>query len=370
MRTTFWIALLALSLRAALASAAPKDDLAAAVELSQREPEKARVELEKLAALPRTDTESKDAAARASFHLGELAEARRDYSAALGRYRDVLAIDPGNWFAGAARARVDTLAPYEGAFAELAKLDAVRKDPAKANDRAAIEALANELSSFSSPRVRREAAMFVAEAFVGRLRDPEHAIAPALSVAHDVAADAYVRAAAWELAYAALERIGDVDRARTLVADASDAPPALRARVRRDVRRLKVHRVAVAVAGAGLIAALAATVVAMRRGRARRLFDALTRPSAIVFVVLTAALGAWLSDAWESGFGKHFWWLGVALAAVHLLVAALRGALGDRARGVRVAAGLFAAACVLAGAWLVLEHAQTTGTPLLDGFGL
>lgn len=309
----------------------------------------------------------KDAAARASFHDGELAEKERRYADALRSYRAVLATDPGNWFSAAARSRVEVLVQYEGAFAELGKLDAVRKDPAKVDDRGAIEGLEREARAFA-PRTRAEALLFVAEAWVGRLREPQRAADAALTVGRDERVDRVLRDAAWDLAWAALKT--DLPRAVREIAHDPGAPAVIRERVLRDARRAKLHQAATVVtaaAGLGLLAALGA---ALRRGRGRVVLAVATHPLAVVFLFVTPVIASVLADAWEQGFGRHFAPLSAALVGVHLLAAALRGALGDRGRALRFAGGALAASAMLAAAYLVLERSEAQGTPLLTSFGL
>lgn len=315
---------------------------------------------------PRT-AEQKDQAARASFHAGELAEKERRYADALAQYRAVLATDPGNWFAAAARARVEVLAQYEGTFDELAKLDAVRKDPAKVDDRAAIEALEREALSFKG-RARGEALLFVAEAWLGRLHEPSRAMTPALVVAKDPRVDKVLRDASWDLAWASSKN--DLARAEREIAHDPDAPVEIRKRVLRDVRRARLHVASMGVVLIAGVAGVAAIGLSFARKRGRVLLAVATHPLALLFLVISPLFAAILADAWEVGFGKHFAPLATAMLAVHLLAAAWRGAFGDRGRAVRVAGGVLASVTVLAAAYLVLERSELRGTPLLTAFGL
>ncbi len=276
----------------------------------------------------------------------------------------MLKIDPGHWFAGAARARIDVLSLYEGSFAELAELDAVRRSPNA--DAAAIDALARTSKSWRG-RVWADAQLFVAEAFVGRLHDPSRAVEPALAVARSDA-DPVQRGAAWDLAYAALR--SDVARAEREIANDPRAPEPIRARVRREVRRRSLHRASTAIAGLGGGLSLFALGVAARRQRLSLVLTLLQNPIALAFVVVTPLMAGLLANAWDHGMGTAFFPFGFALALVHLLVSAWRGAFGDRALGVRVAGSVTAALCVVAAAYLVLERGEAYGVPLLEGFGL
>jgi hypothetical protein len=76
-----------------------------------------------------------------------------------------------------------------------------------------------------------------------------------------------------------------------------------------------------------------------------------------------------IAEEWEHGAGRPFGAFGLAMIGVHALVSASRGGFGDRPRARRVVA-VVAASCVLAAAYLVLEHADVLGTPILSDFGL
>lgn len=295
-----------------------------------------------------------------------MAERARRYGEALVAYREVLKVDPGDYYAGAARARVEVLSLYEGSFTELAELDAVRRDPARVNDPTAVDTLAKMSVSWKG-RVWADAQLFVAEAWVGRLHDPLRGADPALAVAHaDV--DPVQRGAAWDLAYSALRT--DLARAFRDIADDPRAPEPIRARVRREVRRVKLHRASTLAVGGGAGLGSFAGAVALRRRRGAIAWRHLRNPIALAFLA-AAPLGAYLiAEAWEHGMGAHFVPFGAALIAVHVFVAAWRGAFGDRARVVRIAGSVTAALCVLAAAYLVLERGEARGVPLLTGFGL
>jgi tetratricopeptide (TPR) repeat protein len=362
-------AALALSLLlAAPALGSPRIDLDAATALRDRDPARARELLDELVAKPREGREARDVAARASFLLGELDESSFAYAHAIERYRAVLAIDPGNWYAGAASARIAILASYGEGLDELATLDRVRRDPRASSDRVAVEALST--TPFAHPRVRAEARIFVAEAFVGRLRAPDRAIAPALEVARDPTAPEAARGAGWDLAAAALREVGDLDRARREIVDDPAAPEHLRSLIVREIRRRALGTIAAAVLALSAIAAVAALADAIRRGRLEKLRAALLRPSALVFVVVAPSVGGLLADAWEHGLGAPFFGLAVALGGGHVLSSLFRAALGDRGPGLRALSAVVATVALLSAVWFVLSRAEARGTPLLTGFGL
>jgi tetratricopeptide (TPR) repeat protein len=306
--------------------------------------------------------DDRDTAAREAFRQGQVDEAANRYDSALAHYRDVLRIDPGNWFAGTAKARIDALGPYAGAFAELAALDAVRKDPRRSNDPAALDALAKQRESWANSRVKQETAIFLAGAFL-RLGQTARGVDLALSAARDATAERSLRDAAWDLAWSGM----GLDRAAKEI-DAS-TPPSIANRVRRDLRRRALHRASnaiVAVAGGTFVVAV---VVAIRRGRARAMLETLLRPVALIFLAVVPLVGTMIAEQWEHGAGKPFGAFGVAMLGVHALVSASRGAFGDNARARNLAA-IVAAACVAAAAYLVLERADVLGTPILSDFGL
>ncbi len=346
-------------------------DLATAnAAIDRKDDDAAKPILARLATGPTATAEERDVAARASFLLATLDERLRDYPSAMTHYRAVLTIDPGNWFASTARARLEALAPYDADFASLERLDAIRKDPARANDPAAIDALARELQEFPSGNARREGYLFVAQAYLGRLQRPRDAVAPALSVAHDRTAPLIQRQSAFDVAHAALMAIGALDEAARVIGDDPDAPPWLRKTIRRDLRRRTLHVGSTRLLFLGGGIGLAALVIAARRQRLRITGRALVNPHALAIVGVLVGLGYLIAQQWEDGDGKPFLGFGVVLLGVHVLVASLRGALADRGRVLRVSSALVVAACVLAGAYLVLERGQAHGASYLEGFGL
>lgn len=317
------------------------------------------------------DARQRDLAARASFLLGDLDEGARRYADAVSRYEDVLAIDPGNYHAGTARARLESLARYRAGYAELARLDEVRRTPAKQADARELEALVAHARGWTTlPAIRAEALLFAATAFDARLGDRAKACELALVVARDGAADPTTRARAFEIYYAAALARRDWDGLRANVLDDPGAPAGLKGLARRELRRPTLHRAAlgvVALGGAAGVVALASTVL---RKRAAVALEVLLAPRALVFLAVTILGGAAIAELWTREMGMHFLTFGTALLGVHALAAAWRGGFGDRAPPLRVVGGVTAAACVVAAAYLVLERGQMRGVPLLEGFGL
>jgi hypothetical protein len=101
------------------------------------------------AVTPVPDAPATRAEATASFERAERASRERRFGEALAAYRQAAAIDPSAPFVPAARARAaDLEAHAEGGFAPLARLEELRRDPARTSDRAAIEALERDAAGF------------------------------------------------------------------------------------------------------------------------------------------------------------------------------------------------------------------------------
>ena len=143
------------------------------------------------AALERTIGGDDDsvAVAEAYFRLGVLDEEDGDFASALVHQRACMAQGPSN-FARSARLRIGWIeARSEGNFAPLARLQRVRRDPALLNDGVAIESLATDAEAFPPGRVRAEARMFAASAWMNRMNRREDAIAELHKVADDPSSD-------------------------------------------------------------------------------------------------------------------------------------------------------------------------------------
>ena len=173
----------------------------------------------------------------------------------------------------------------EGAFAPLARLERVRRDPALADDAAALEALARAADAFPPGPVRSEARFVVADAWLGRLRRPDDAVALCRSLADDAYADADVaRLAEHRIVATWLDdgRVRDAAREAEAHAGLVDAP--LAARVRRLLRRRFARGAACAA-----FALLALTAGLAWIGAARR--RALPQAARAVVGAAPAALG-------------------------------------------------------------------------------
>lgn len=310
-----------------------------------------------------------DRAARAAFALGELDERAFAYAAALAHYQAVLRLDPAHWFSATARTRAQHLSLYVGEFAALAVLDAVRKDPRRADDAGEIDRLALAMAGLPPGRVRAEGHLFVAQAWVGRLGAPARAIEPALTAAR-TSPDPGIAAAAWDVAWLALQRTGDLPRARVEIAADPRAPEALRRAVTVAVRRVRLHQVSVGVAAAALLGAAFALGRVIRDGRLRAVFGRLLAPRALAFLVLAPLGGAFVAEKWEHGMAPPFLAFGVGLVVVHACVSLWSAAFARSPRAPRLVGAALYVGLVLAAAYLALERSEAYGASFLGGFGL
>ncbi|MBL8716381.1 MAG: hypothetical protein JNL79_10320 [Myxococcales bacterium] len=311
----------------------------------------------------------RDRAARAAFALAELDERSFAYAAALAHYRSVLRIDPGHWFATTARARAENLARYEGQFELLAVLDRVRKDPRRADDRAEIERLSTALATMPVGRVRTEGLLFVAQAWVGRFADPARAATPALTAARE-ADDPALSTAGFDIAWTALQRTGDLARARAEIGIDPRAPEALRKAVAVAVRRALLHRVAIAVSAIALLAAVFALARVVRDRRGPVALRRILAPRALLFLAFAPLGSAFVAERWEPGMAPPFLLFGIGLVLAHLLSSLWASAFGRSPWPQRLVGAFVGAGFVVAAAYLALERSEVYGTSFLSGFGL
>ena len=208
------------------------------------------------------------AVAEAYFRLGVLEEEDGAFARALEDQRACMAKGaPGN-FGRSARLRIGWIsARSEGDFAPLERLQRVRRDPALPNDPAAIESLATDAESFPPGRVRAEARMFVAEAWLDRMKRRVDAIGELRKVADDRSSDSMDAAVAHRRLAEALLAEGRLDDAASEV-ESHPLDPMLGAQVHRLLRRRTLQRVA--VAELALCCGLAAVVLAWKRARRGR----------------------------------------------------------------------------------------------------
>ncbi|MFT3767081.1 MAG: hypothetical protein QM820_16410 [Minicystis sp.] len=312
--------------------------------------------------------QTKRAAAERSFAQAEQAARERRFADALAAYRAVIASDPSAPVASAARARADDLEAHsEGGFAPLARLEEVRKDPQKAADRAAIEALARDVEAFPPGRVRAEARIFVAEAWWRKLGEPARAIAPLEAAASDPSGDRLTRSLALsELVTLRRER-GELREALAAVDRDPALSPALTAQIHKLARRETLRATATALLAALGVIGLASIAWLARRTRdVRDLPAKLIKPSGVAFALYLGGAGAVLVRVHGDADARPFVWMGLGVLALDVVARAFKLAAGRR-RAVRAA---WAAACVagvVAAAFLSMER---TSADYLDGIGL
>jgi hypothetical protein len=310
------------------------------------------------------------AVAESFFLLGQLDEEDLAFERAVADHRASVRAAPDDPWARRAAERIEWLqARAEGGFGPLERLERVRRDPSRSRDPASIEALAHDAEAFPAGLVRVEARMFVAEASLGRLHQPEVGIAELRAVVDDPAADPVTsRLAARELVDA-LAASGKLDeaaaeaRSRVRQLDPRVVSQAVRLVLRRTLRRAAI---AVVVA----FAALAATglVRAGLRGRLGEVWPELRRlaPVATTFVAFAAVGGGMLAASYESGSSSPFLLLGAVVLPL-VLVARAWATVGSARASARAARAVLCAATVVAAAFLLLDTIQPQ---YLAGFGL
>ncbi len=121
--------------------------------------------------------------------LGRLDRDERAYTSALANYRACIAASPDTIWARRASQQVDWLTERaEGNFAPLDRFERVELDPMLMSDPAALDALARDADSFPTGRVRIEARMFVADAWLAQPERRVDAIGELRKVASEIEA--------------------------------------------------------------------------------------------------------------------------------------------------------------------------------------
>jgi len=211
--------------------------------------------------------------AEAYFRLGFLDEEDGAFERALANQRACIAKAPYSSWARSARQRIGWIsARSEGAFEPLRRLQRVRRNQALGNDPAAIEALSRDADAFPPGRVRAEARMFVAEAWLTRLVRPEDAILEFRKVADDPSSDSTDAVLTHRQLAQALLALGRLDEAASEVRSFPAANPELSDRVNQLVRRRALLRAAITVLvmlTLGLVGVAAARARKGLRGRAK-----------------------------------------------------------------------------------------------------
>ena len=306
----------------------------------------------------------------ALFALAERDETDLELARALARYEAALAAAPNGRYAGRASRRVELLKSHaEGDFAPLVRLERLRRDPALANDGAAIDALVRDAAAFPPGLVRVEARMLAAEAYLGRLHRRADGLALLHAVVDDPSADSLTtRQAAREIVETHAQA-GELD-------DAKREAHALRTRLDpafiTSVERLGRRRVLHIAALVDLAALGALLVLALARARRRAQIPAVGRaiarsaPLTLAFAAYVALAGGLLASSYEAGNAKPFLALGVAV--LPLVVAARTwGAAGSPSPWARAGRAMMCASAALAVAFVLLERIDSA---YLEGFGL
>lgn len=309
-------------------------------------------------------------AAQDAFQKAEEAARQLRFAEALAAYEEAAARDPSAPFAPTARVRAtDLRAHAEGEFAPLAALEAVRRDPARNRDPAAIAALEEAARGFPDGRVRSEALLVVAQAHAHAFGDPTRALAALESILGDTHADRSTRTLALSEAITQYRAVGNLQGALAAVDRTPDLLPSLTREVRAEVRRVKIARGCLATLGLLAAAALWGAVRAARRlGDVRKLAPLLLRPGALAFAFYLGVAGA-LFVRFRGGEGDPMPFLGLGLGVALVTVLVRSWAVGETRRS-RARAALRAslgAAGVLAVAYLILWR---SGPDYLKPLGL
>ncbi len=295
-------------------------------------------------------------AARSAFSRAEAAAKDLRFEEALSAYEEVAQKDPTAPFAAAARARaVELRAHSEGHFQPFAKLEAVRRDPAKNRDRATIESLERDARAFPDGPVRAEALLVVSQAYEHAFSEPARALAALEPILTDPFADRGTRALALSEAVSLYRARGDLPAALAAVSRDPELLPSVTREVRNEVRRVTIGRVCLGILA--LIATLGlrgAVRAARRTGDVRALPPLVFRPGALAFAFYVGGGGAvFVRLHGTGGDPMPFLLLGAGIALLGALIRLV--SLGDpRSRLHAIAGAALGVVGVLAMAYLVL----------------
>lgn len=306
------------------------------------------------------------AAALADFAEAERADKELRLADAMRLYQTSFADDPSAPGAPRARARAQDLADHaEGGFAPLARLEAVRRDPAQSNDPAAIAKLETDAAAFPPGRVRIEARMLAGVAWLGRLRNPARARGPFAAVVDDPAADRTTRSLALRHYTEACEATGNLAAARAAVLAHPGVAPVAASHVLRAYRRTFVRAAAIALLGVVLAAGLGSLAALARRGGVAALRSAL-RGTTFAVGAWVALAGVALVHAYDESDPRPFVWLGAGTLVLGTAARAwsLAGPTTRWHRALRVAL------CALAALALAFVALDRSDPMYLDSFGL
>jgi len=304
-------------------------------------------------------------AAEALFLLGELDEAALQFASAMTHYDASVARLPSNRYAPRAITRAADLRNHaEGGFAPLARLETVRRSADLANSAAGIDALAHDAEGFPPGRVRVEARMLAAEAYIGRLHRPDEGMRLLDLVAGDPKADVLTARQAVSDLVTALVGRDDLDTALEVTHRYKRlAEPSAERNIQRRLRRRPMRLVAMAnlvlVVGAGAVG-----LVRMRRPVASAI--ARLAPMALAFAAFATLVGGFLASTYESSSPLPFAALLAPMFGVFLSARAW-SASGSARLPARVLRGAACFTSIFAVAFLALDRMDPM---YLQGFGL
>ncbi len=304
------------------------------------------------------------------FQLAQAEEDAGDFAQALLHDRATIAAAPDSVWAQRAEGRIAWLgARSEGDFAPLARLERVRRSPTLAADPTAVEALASDAEAFPPGQVRVEARMFVAEAWLGRMRRPADALPVLRAVSDDPEADPLTSRLAEREIVSLLTDQGRLDEASAeATAHANRLDPRFVRQTRALVRRRAMRSGALAELGGFAVLAGVAILRALRRGALGEAGTALRRiaPVAVAFVLYLAGAGGALASQYESGNATPFVGLGLAVLPL-LFIARAWSSVGSTRAAARVGRAILCAVSVLAATFVLLDAVNPS---YLEGFGL
>lgn len=301
------------------------------------------------------------AAAKAAFDRAEQAARELHFQAALDAYEEAASRDPTAPFAPVSRARADDLRAHaEDNFGPLAELEAVRRDPQKNRDAAAIATLERDARAFPEGRVRSEALLVVAQAYAHTLDAPDRAAAALEVILSDRAADRGTRALALSEVITIYGKSGDLRAAERAVERQPDLLPNLTREVRAGVRRERGAKVCFGALAMLVLGAVWGGIRAVKRLRdVRALGPLVLPPRAFAFAFYVGAGGAiFVRLHGSEGDPTPFLGLGLGIVVVSSLVRLWGlGAAKPSRLGVAIRAGAGVIG-MLAVAYLILWRAS------------
>jgi hypothetical protein len=311
-----------------------------------------------------------EAVSEAHFLLARVDEERGAFEAALAEDGAAVLAAPGTRWALRASDRADWLrARSEGGFEALRRLEHVRRDPALANDPAVIDSLAHDADSYPPSMTRVEARMLVAEAYLGRLRRPNDAIAELRKVVDDPKVEPLTMRLAERELVDALSDQGRMDEAFAEArSHAARLDPGFAERIARLARRRTLRWVAYGVLSIFTVLVAGSVALAQRRGALARAMKSAVEvaPLSTAFAAFVALAGGVLASSYEHGNATPFWALGITVLPL-IIVARVWAAVGSRRKVLLALRVALSGASVLAAAFALLDGLTPT---YLDGFGL